>query len=144
MGGMEETAREDEAIIPEEDFREAIAACCRDPLLKRYFRLAPPGAKLFIGLGFYSTHFGNRVDPKQYAECQAEIEPALTANDLNYLIRFEDDQNTKQYLQRLLDQRKSDGTPSETSPETPPPTPQNETIPVPSQRRRWRWRNIRP
>ena len=57
--------REDEAIIPEEDFREAIAACCEDPQLKRYFRLAPPGAKLFIGLGFYSTHFGDRVDPRQ-------------------------------------------------------------------------------
>lgn len=97
--------REDEAIIPEEDFREAIAACCEDPQLKRYFRLAPPGAKLFIGLGFYSTHFGDRVDPRQYAECQAEIEPSLTVNDLKYLIRFEDDKGTRRYLRRLLAQR---------------------------------------
>ena len=101
-----------EAIIPEEDFREAIAACCEDPQLKRYFTLAPPGAKLFIGLGFYSTHFGDKVDPKQYAECQAEIEPALSANDLKYLIRFEDDKNTKRYLRGLLsriDESQEDG-----------------------------------
>ena len=94
---------EGEAIIPEEDFREAIAACCEDPLLERYFKLAPRGAKLFIGLGFYSTHFGDKVDPRQYAECQAEIEPALTANDLKYLIRFEEDKATKRYLRGLLE-----------------------------------------
>ena len=93
---------EEEAIIPEEDFREAIAACRRDRELDRYFKMAPPGAKLFIGLGFYSTHFGDRVDPRQYAECQAEIEPALTVNDLKYLIRFERDQGTKKYLRGLL------------------------------------------
>ena len=138
MGGMEETEKEDETIIPEEDFREAIAACCLDPLLKRYFRLAPPGAKLFIGLGFYSTHFGDRVDPKQYVECQAEIEPALTVNDLKYLIRFENDRNTKQYLQRLLIQRQEEGAPSEPPPETPPPIQQDETISLPRRRRRKR------
>jgi hypothetical protein len=93
---------EEEAIIPEEDFREAIAACRRDRELDRYFKMAPPGAKLFIGLGFYSTHFGDRVDPRQYAECQAEIEPALTVNDLKYLIRFERDKATKKYLRGLL------------------------------------------
>lgn len=97
-----------EAIIPEEDFREAIAACSEDPLLKRYFTLAPPGAKLFIGLGFYSTHFGDKVDPRQYAECQAEIEPALTVNDLKYLIRFEEDKNTKRYLRGLLEKREAE------------------------------------
>ena len=96
---MMDEEREDEAIIPEEDFREAIAACCEDPQLKRYFRLAPPGAKLFIGLGFYSTHFGERVDPRQYAECQSEIEPSLTVNDLKYLIRFEDAQSWSQNIE---------------------------------------------
>lgn len=104
----EKDTDEEEAIIPEEDFREAIAACCLDPLLERYFRLAPPGAKLFIGLGFYSTHFGDKVNPAQYAECQAEIEPALAVNDLKYLIRFEDDKNTKKYLRGLLAQREAD------------------------------------
>ena len=104
---MMDEEREDEAIIPEEDFREAIAACCEDPYLKRYFRLAPPGAKLFIGLGFYSTHFGDRVESRLYAECQAEIEPSLTVNDLKYLIRFEDDKSTKNYLRKLLVQREA-------------------------------------
>ena len=127
--------REDEAIIPEEDFREAIAACCEDPQLKRYFRLAPPGAKLFIGLGFYSTHFGERVDPRQYAECQSEIEPSLTVNDLKYLIRFEDDKGTRHYLRRLLAKR-------EEAQESPVPEEQQplpvsaDAIPVPRRRRR--------
>ena len=97
-----------EAIIPEEDFREAIAACRQDPLLDRYFKLAPQGAKLFIGLGFYSTHFGDKVDPRQYAECQAEIEPALTETDLKYLIRFEEDKATKRYLRGLLARREEE------------------------------------
>ena len=126
--------RNSEAIIPEDDFREAIAACCLDPLLKRYFTMAPSGAKLFIGLGFYSTHFGDRVDPKQYAECQAEIEPALTVNDLNYLIRFEEDRNTKQYLRRLLAQRQEEE-PTDVAPQEPPP--QNEHAdPIPLPRRK--------
>ena len=99
---------EEEAIIPEDDFREAIAACRRDPELDRYFKMAPPGAKLFIGLGFYSTHFGDKVDPRPYAECQAEIEPALTVNDLKYLIRFERDKNTKKYLRELLARRETE------------------------------------
>ena len=103
---------EEESIIPEEDFREAIAVCRRDPELNRYFELAPPGAKLFIGLGFYSTHFGDKVDPLQYAECQAEIEPALAENDLKYLIRFERDKNTKRYLRELLARREAEAAPA--------------------------------
>ena len=110
---MKETF-EEEPIIPEEDFREAIAACRQDPQLNRYFELAPTGAKLFIGLMFYSTHFGDKVDPRQYAQCQAEIEPALMPNDLRYLIRFERDKATKQYLRELLAQRKAEATPEET------------------------------
>ena len=132
---MMDEGREDEAIIPEEDFREAIAACCEDPQLKRYFRLAPPGAKLFIGLGFYSTHFGERVDPRQYAECQAEIEPSLTVNDLKYLIRFEDDKETRRYLRRLLTRREE----TQESPvpeERQPLSVSADAIPVPRRRRR--------
>ena len=96
------------AIIPEEDFREAIAACCKDPRLNRFFQQAPQGAKLFIGLGFYSTHFGDKVDKAQYAECLAEIEPALSSNDLKYLIRFERDRETKSYLKELLARREKE------------------------------------
>ena len=77
--------------------------------------MAPPGAKLFIGLGFYSTHFGDKVDPRQYAECQAEIEPALAINDLKYLIRFERDKATKQYLRELLAQREAEAAAAETA-----------------------------
>ena len=119
-----------EAIIPEEDFREAISACCEDPQLKRYFTLAPSGAKLFIGLGFYSTHFGDKVDPRQYAECQAEIEPALTANDLKYLIRFEDDKNTKRYLRGLLEKREAEENNQEEQ-EAVPFAQDDDSIPVP-------------
>ena len=114
---------EEEAIIPEEDFREAIAACREDPELDRYFKMAPPGAKLFIGLGFYSTHFGDKVDPRQYAECQAEIEPALTVNDLKYLIRFERDKSTKKYLRELLVRREADAAPEEAAPPEPVDVP---------------------
>lgn len=128
--------RNSEAIIPEDDFREAIAACCLDPLLKRYFTMAPSGAKLFIGLGFYSTHFGDKVDPKQYAECQAEIEPALTVNDLNYLIRFEEDKNTKQYLRRLLAQRQEEDPTDEAPQEPPPPNEQADPIPLPRRKKK--------
>ena len=139
---MKEEEREDEAIIPEEDFREAIAACCEDPLLKRYFQLAPTGAKLFIGLGFYSTHFGDKVDPQQYAECQAEIEPALTLVDLKYLIRFEEDRNTKRYLKGLLAQREAeegDETAVLAETEAPPGSkPTDDIPPVPRRRRRRR------
>ena len=117
----------EEPIIPEEDFREAIAACRQDPELDLYFKMAPQGAKLFIGLVFYSTHFGDKVDPRQYAECQAEIEPALTITDLTYLIRFERDKETKKYLRALLAQRKaelaSDGIEPVVSPPSPPPPP---------------------
>ena len=123
---------EQESVIPEEDFREAIAACRQDPQLNRLFEMAPPGAKLFIGLGFYSTYFAGKVDPHQYAQCQAEIEPALTPDDLRYLIRFERDKATKQYLCELLAQRKAEETSEaeiaaaeeeEAVTEEPPPKP---------------------
>jgi len=136
--------KEGEAIIPEEDFREAIAACCEDPLLKRYFQLAPMGAKLFIGLGFYSTHFGDQVDPRQYAECQAEIEPSLTVNDLKYLIRFEEDRKTKSYLKGLLAQREAAAVEPEAAVAGPEPAaaPEQKAVdgvpPVPRRRPRRR------
>ena len=129
---------EEEAIIPEEDFREAIAACRRDPELDRYFKMAPPGAKLFIGLGFYSTHFGDKVDPRQYAECQAEIEPALTVNDLKYLIRFERDKNTKKYLRELLVQREAEAVPVEPAP------PEPADVPIAPPKRKIRRKNPTP
>ena len=132
---------EEEAIIPEEDFREAIAACRRDPELNRYFKMAPSGAKLFIGLGFYSTHFGDKVDPRQYAECQAEIEPALTINDLKYLIRFERDKNTKKYLRELLVRREAEAVSEEPAslestdaPIAPPKRKIRRTAPTPTLR----------
>ena len=126
---------EEEAIIPEEDFREAIAACRRDRELDRYFKMAPSGAKLFIGLGFYSTHFGDKVDPRQYAECQAEIEPALTVNDLKYLIRFERDKNTKKYLRELLAQREAEVVPEEPAQVDVPPPESGDTPIAPPKRK---------
>lgn len=136
-------AHEKESVIPEEDFREAIAACRKDPQLNRLFEMAPPGAKLFIGLGFYSTYFAGKVDPRQYAQCQAEIEPALTPDDLQYLIRFERDKATKQYLCELLAQRKAEETSEaeiaaaeeeETVAEAPPPKPSKGLLHAPLKR----------
>jgi hypothetical protein len=129
---LEEEDDVEESIIPEEDFREAIAACRKDPQLNRYFEMAPPGAKLFIGLGFYSTHFGDKVDPRQYAECQSEIEPSLTPNDLKYLIRFERDKNTKQYLRELLAQREAEESAAEEAPAETPDAP----LSLPKRKRR--------
>ena len=123
---------EEESIIPEEDFREAIAVCRKDPQLNRLFELAPPGAKLFIGLGFYSTHFADKVDPRQYSECQAEIEPALTPTDLKYLIRFERDPTTKRYLRELLAQRETEDVVAEKL----PPEPSDAPLSLPKKKRR--------
>ena len=105
---QEDEKNGDEPIIPEEDFREAIAACCSDPEMNRFFTLAPGGAKLFIGLSFYRKHFGEKVDPRQYDECLSEIEPALGIADLKYLIRFEKNEDTLQYLRGLLAVRKEE------------------------------------
>ncbi len=129
---LEEEDDVEESIIPEEDFREAIAVCRKDPQLNRYFEMAPPGAKLFIGLGFYSTHFGDKVDPRQYAECQSEIEPSLAPNDLKYLIRFERDKNTKQYLRELLAQREAEESAAEEAPAETPDAP----LSLPKRKRR--------
>ena len=118
---QEDEINDEEPIIPEEDFREAIAACRRDPDLDRFFSLAPNGAKLFIGLTFYSTHFGDKVDREQFAECQAEIEPALGVVDLKYLIRFERDKETKKYLRELLARREAEGAVEEPPAEETPP-----------------------
>lgn len=104
----EDVIESDGPIIPEEDFREAIAACRQDPELDRLFKFAPPGARLFIGLGFYSTHFGEKTDTAQYKACLEEIEPSLTPNDLKYLIRFERDKETKRYLRDLLAKREEE------------------------------------
>ena len=133
--GPDDEDLEEESIIPEEDFREAIAACRRDRELDRYFKMAPSGAKLFIGLGFYSTHFGEKVDPRQYAECQAEIEPALTVNDLKYLIRFERDKNTKKYLRELLAQREAEVVPEEPAQVDVPPPESGDTPIAPPKRK---------
>lgn len=113
----EDMIENDGAIIPEEDFREAIAACRQDPELDRLFKFAPPGARLFIGLGFYSTHFGEKTDTAQYKACLEEIEPSLTPNDLKYLIRFERDKVTKRYLRDLLAKREEE---ARAVPEPPP------------------------
>ena len=132
-----EESIEEESIIPEEDFREAIAVCRKDPQLNRLFEMAPPGAKLFIGLGFYSTHFGDKVDPRQYAECQSEIEPALTITDLKYLIRFERDKSTKQYLRELLARREAEAAAAETAIAEEPVSEQSDApLALPKRKRR--------
>lgn len=89
-------------IIPEKDFREAIKACRKDPELDRYFKFAPQAARRFIGLGFYSTHFGERADKERYEAYLAKVEPTLKEADLKYLIRFEPDKDIRAHLKDLL------------------------------------------
>lgn len=110
-------------IIPERDFREAIRACRKDPELDRYFKLAPPAARRFIGLGFYSTYFGERADKQKYADYLAQIEPTLSETDLRYLIRFETDKGTRQYLRDLLAHPKPQPTPKPPKSEPKPSEP---------------------
>ena len=98
----------EEPMIPEADLRAAIAACRRDPDLDGYFAMAPVGAKLFIGLGFYGAHFGDKVDQVRYEKCLKEIESILDVEDLEYILRFKHDVETRHYLFGLLKLRREE------------------------------------
>lgn len=111
-------------IIPEREFREAINACRKDPELDRYYRFASPAARRFIGLGFYSTYFGEKADKQKYADYLARIEPNLSESDLRYLIRFETDKRTRSYLKDLLARPKA--------PPPPPSKPEEPKRPAPA------------
>ena len=104
----EENKAEPEGLIPAEDFAKAIAECRKDPQLDALFVNAPQGAKMFLGLLFYSSVFGAKVDERQYQLTLADIETSLTAVDIGYLLRSDIDDDSKDYLRGLLVQK--DGT----------------------------------
>ncbi len=89
-------------VIPVEDFATAIAECRKDPQMDALFSNAPHGAKLLIGLLFYSQVFGENVDEVQYQAALTDIETSLTADDIGYLLRSDIDDETKDYLRGLL------------------------------------------
>ena len=90
-------------FFPAEEIVQAVDACRKqDRRLDMYHKFAPPSAKPFIELGFYSTHFGDQVDPDLYAQCRDAIVPTLAEDDIRYLLRFETDPETKSFLESLL------------------------------------------
>ena len=97
--------KQDDNVIPPEDFATAIAECRKDPQMDALFSNASQGARLFIGLMFYSTVFGEKVDRCQYDECLHDIESSLTAADFDYLLQSEIDVDTKAYLKNIMAQR---------------------------------------
>ena len=93
------------AELPAGELAEAVAACRKqDRRLDMYYKFASPTARRFVELGFYSNYFGERTDPALYARCRDAIAPTLTETDLLYLLRFESDPDTKDYLNGLLTQ----------------------------------------
>ena len=92
-------------VIPEEDFAKAISECRKDPCMDALFTHAPQGAKLFIGLLFYTQYFGENIDEEQYQAAFMDVETSLTPNDIDYLLRNDIDTETKDYLRGLLVQK---------------------------------------
>jgi len=90
-------------IIPPEDFEAAISACREDPKLDVFFKTAPYGAKLYIGLCFYRMHFNQTWTDPKVKTCLAEIEPSLKTADIGYLLSSPViDAESKEYLRALL------------------------------------------
>lgn len=95
------TEDENDGVIPVEDFRAAIDACCRDPEMRRRYEDASAGARLYIALGFYARFQGAALDISKYQTCLADIEPDLTPADVDYLIATETDGASLRYLHEL-------------------------------------------
>ena len=92
-------------VIPDEDFAKAISECRKDPYMDALFTNAPQGAKLFIGLLFYTQYFGENIDEEQYQAAFMDVETSLTPNDIAYLLRSDIDNETKNYLRGILEQK---------------------------------------
>lgn len=88
--------------ITDADLRNAILQCRKDPANNRYYSNAPAGARLYIGLLFYGMVYKTVIDAGRYLAAFAEIEPELNAEDIRYLLRFEDDAQMREYLENLL------------------------------------------
>lgn len=95
---------EEERIDPAE-MRTALGTCIKDKELQRLFKCAPDGAKKVIKISFYSTVFPEKIDAHKFRVNLRAIEPELTAEDLEYLIRFETDAWLKNHFKELLAER---------------------------------------
>lgn len=95
---------EEERIDPAE-MRTALGTCIKDKELQRLFKCAPDGAKKVIKISFYSTVFPEKIDAHKFRVNLRAIEPELTAEDLEYLIRFETDVWLKNRFKELLAER---------------------------------------
>lgn len=92
---------EEERIDPAE-MRTALGTCIKDKELQRLFKSAPEGAKKVLKLTFYSTVFPEKIDGHRFKVNLQAIEPELTAEDLQYLIRFETHDWLKNRFKKLL------------------------------------------
>ena len=126
-------------FFPAEEIVQAVDACRKqDRRLDMYHKFAPPSAKPFVELGFYSTHFGDKVDQGLYARCRDAITPTLTEDDIRYLLRFETDVATRDALKELLRNlkkpklyvRRKTSESTSPAPSVPPP-PQTPVSPPP-------------
>ena len=94
--------------ISEADLRTAIIECRKDPENDSFYRCAPMGARLYIGLIFYGQVFGGKVSRAKYMAAFKEIESELKRPDLDYLIGHEKDPDILDYFIRLWDEQKDD------------------------------------
>ena len=88
--------------ITEDDLRKALAECRKDPELNKYYKNAPAGARLYIGLVFYGLVFKDVLDKEQFVSAFAEIGNELKERDLRYLLQSEDDEEMREYLSDRL------------------------------------------
>lgn len=100
-------------VISAEDFKKAIDHCCQDPMMNRYYANAPAGARVYIGLAFYATYFGEAANMSQYQECFNEILGDLKIRDLQYLLRYETDPDYRKILKGRLEDLKAAESPED-------------------------------
>lgn len=106
-------------VIPVEDFKQAIAKCCEDATVQAVYANASAGARLFLGLYFYSIVFAEKLDKKQYNQCLSEIEPDVSLDDIDYLMQSLDDMNVKRVLVEMQIAKRKQAKTQEEAVETP-------------------------
>ena len=88
--------------ITEDDLRKALAECRKDPEQNKYYKNAPAGARLYIGLVFYGLVFKDVLNKEEFVSAFMEIGNELKERDLRYLLQYEDDAEMREYLSDRL------------------------------------------
>ena len=88
--------------ITEDDLRRALAECRKDPEQNKYYKNAPAGARLYIGLVFYGLVFKDVLNKEKFVSAFTEIGNELKERDLRYLLQYEDDAEMREYLSDRL------------------------------------------